>query len=98
MKADFESKSVICKKCNYIVAADEYDPQDFTKACLYDKKESSSSGFKRHAENAYLICLADNKRLDNEKAMIKLQEISSIRKRWNYMYLRGKNHIGWNLS
>jgi hypothetical protein len=98
VKADFESKSVICKKCNYIVAADEYDPQDFTKACLYDKKESSSSGFKRHAENAYLICLADNKRLDNEKAMIKLQEISSIRKRWNYMYLRGKNHIGWNLS
>ena len=74
MKADFESKTVTCKNCNYIAAADEYDPQDFTKACLYDKKESSSSGFKRHAETAYLSCLADNKRLDNEKAMIKLKE------------------------
>ncbi len=75
MKADFELKTVICKKCNYIAAADEYDSQEFTKACLYDKKEAASSGFKRHAETAYLSCLADNKRLDNEKSMIKLKEI-----------------------
>jgi hypothetical protein len=75
VKADFESKTVICKKCNYIAGADEYDSQEFTKACLYDKKEPASSGFKRHAETAYLSCLADNKRLDNEKSMIKLKEI-----------------------
>jgi hypothetical protein len=82
VKADFESKTAICKECNYMAAVDEYDPQDFTEACLYDKKEPSSSGFKRHAETAHLCCLADNKRLDNEKSM--LRRLSSIRKERNY--------------
>jgi hypothetical protein len=72
VKFDFESKTVICKNCNYMAAA----PQDFTKACVYDKKEPSSSGFKRHAKTSYSSCLADNKRLDNEKSMIKLNEIA----------------------
>jgi hypothetical protein len=75
VKAHFESKKVICKKCNCIAPADKYDSQDFMKACLYDKKEPTSSGFKRHAETAYLSHLADNKRLDNEKSIIKIKEI-----------------------
>ncbi len=39
LKADFEDKMVKCKKCNYIANADEYEPGDFTKACLYDSKQ-----------------------------------------------------------
>jgi hypothetical protein len=42
VKADFESKMVICKKFNYMEAADEYD----VTSCLFDKKEPSSSGLK----------------------------------------------------
>jgi hypothetical protein len=37
-------------------------------------KESSSSGFKKHTETAYLSCLADVKRADNEKNLISLRE------------------------
>jgi len=61
LKADFESKTVKCKKCNYVANADQYEVGDFTKACLYDSKPSSSSGYKKHAETAYLSCLADCK-------------------------------------
>ncbi len=74
LKVDFEAKKVICKKCNHQATSDEYDQEDFVKACLYDKKESSSSGFKKHAETAYLSCLADVKRADNEKSLISLRE------------------------
>jgi hypothetical protein len=70
LKADFESKTVICKKCNHVAAAEDYDAADFTRACLFDKKESSCSGFKKHTETAYLGCLADVKRADNERSMI----------------------------
>jgi len=48
-------------------AAEDYDSADFTRACLFDKKESSGSGFKKHTETAYLSCLADVKRADNER-------------------------------
>jgi hypothetical protein len=44
------------------------------RACLFDKKESSSSGLKKHAKAAYLSCLADVKRADNEKSLISLTE------------------------
>jgi hypothetical protein len=74
LKAEFESKTVKCKKCNHVANADEYEPGDFTKACLYDSKSSSTSGYKRHAETAYLSCLADCKRADNELEMIKLRK------------------------
>jgi len=81
LKADFESKTVKCKKCNYVANADQYEVGDFTKACLYDSKPSSSSGYKKHAETAYLSCLADCKRADNELEMIKLRkEEMSIKK------------------
>ena len=70
-----------CKKCNYVANADQYEVGDFTKACLYDSKPSSSSGYKKHAETAYLSCLADCKRADNELEMIKLRkEEMSIKK------------------
>ena len=74
LKADFESKTVKCKKCNYVANADQYEPGDFTKACLYDSKQSSTSGYKKHAETAYLSCLADCKRTDNELEIIKLRK------------------------
>ena len=65
---------VKCKKCNHVANADKYEPGDFTKAFLYDSKPSASSGYKRHAETAYLSCLADCKRADNEMEMIKLRK------------------------
>jgi hypothetical protein len=81
LKADFESKTVKCKKCNYVANADEYDVGDSSKACLYDRKPSSTSGYKEHAESAYLSCLADCKRADNELEVIKLRrEEMSIKK------------------
>jgi hypothetical protein len=72
LKADFESKTVKCKKCNYVANTDQYDVRDFTKACLYDSKPTSTSGYKTHAETAYLSCLADCKQ--NELEMIKLRK------------------------
>jgi hypothetical protein len=63
MKADFDTKTAICKKCNHVDAA------DFTKACLFDKKESSGSRFKM----AYLSCLFDVKRAENERLMISVR-------------------------
>jgi len=74
LKADFESKTVICKKCNHVAAAEDYDSADFTRACLFDKKESSGSGFKKHTETAYLSCLADVKRADNERSLISMRQ------------------------
>jgi hypothetical protein len=65
---------VKCKKCNHVANADEYESGDFTKACLYDSKASATSGYKKHAETAYLSCLADCKRADNEMEMIKLRK------------------------
>jgi len=41
---------------------------------LYDKKEPGSSGYKKHAETAYLSCLADVKRAESERMMITLKE------------------------
>jgi len=74
LKADFESKTVICKKCNHVAAAEDYDSADFTRAGLFDKKESSGSGFKKHTETAYLSCLADVKRADNERSLISMRQ------------------------
>ncbi len=52
IRADFEAKTVICKKCNHVAAAEEYLNEDFVRGCLYDKKESVSGGgtVKRHQE------------------------------------------------
>ncbi len=44
IQADFEAKSVKCKKCNHVAVAEEYLNEDFVRACLYDKKESGSGG------------------------------------------------------
>jgi hypothetical protein len=74
MKADFETKTGICKKCNHVATAEEYDTAGFTNACLFDKKESSRSGFKKHTEMAYLSCLADVKRAENERSMISMRQ------------------------
>ncbi len=63
-----------CKKCAHIGKADDYEPGDFTKVCLYDSKPSATNGYKRHAETAYLSCLADCKRADNELEMIRLKK------------------------
>lgn len=71
---DFEAKTVICKKCNHQAPSSDYNNEDFVKACLYDKKEPSSSGYKKHAETAYLSCLADVKRAESERMMITLKE------------------------
>jgi hypothetical protein len=71
---DFDAKTVVCKKCNHHASLDEYDNDDFIKACLYDKKEATSSGYKKQAETAYLSCLADVKRVENEKYLITLKE------------------------
>jgi hypothetical protein len=65
---------VICKKFNHQAKPDEYDQEDFVEACLNDWKESNTTGFKKHAETAYLSCLADVKRADNEKNLIILSE------------------------
>ena len=74
LRADFEQKTVTCKKCNHIGKAEDYDTADFLRACLYDSKQGSSSGYKKHAETAYLTCLADCKRADNEKEMILMKQ------------------------
>jgi hypothetical protein len=74
LKADIESKTVKCKKCNHIANANEYKASDFTKAFLYDSKPSGSSGYKKHAETAYLSCLADCKCADNEMEMIRIRK------------------------
>ena len=74
IKADFESKTVTCKKCHSVFESSVYDENDFTRACLFDKKEASSSGYKKHSETAYLTVLADCKKADNEKALIQLRE------------------------
>jgi hypothetical protein len=71
---DFDAKTVVCKKCNHQASSDEYDNDDFMKACLYDKKEATSSGYKKHAKTAYLSCLVDVKRAENEKYLITLKE------------------------
>jgi len=78
IKADAESKTVICKSCLHVSDASQYDVTDFTKACLYDRKESSVSAFKKHTETAYLSCLADIKRQDNEKAILVIREREMI--------------------
>jgi hypothetical protein len=46
LQADFELKTMTCKKCNHIGKAEDYDTADFLKACLYDSKQSKSSGTK----------------------------------------------------
>ncbi len=74
IKADFESKTVTCKKCQNVFESSVYDENDFTRACLFVKKEASSSGYKKHSETAYLTFLADCKKSDNEKALIQLRE------------------------
>jgi hypothetical protein len=74
VKVDAESKTVLCKSCLHVSDASEYDLADFMKACLYDRKESSVNAFKKHTETAYLSCLADIKRQDNEKVMLAIRE------------------------
>jgi len=72
LRSDYEQKTVTCKKCNHIGnKAEDYDTADF---CLYDRKQSSSSSYKNLAETAYLTCLADCKRADNEKEMILMKK------------------------
>jgi hypothetical protein len=75
IRADFDAKPVTCKKCNHIGEAEQYDAADFLKACLYDSKQGSggSGGYKKHSETAYLSCLADCKRAENENVMILLK-------------------------
>ena len=75
IRADFDAKTVTCKKCNHIGKAEQYDAADFLKACLYDSKQGSggSGAYKKHSETAYLSCLADCKRAENENAMILLK-------------------------
>ena len=41
---------------------------------MFDKKESSGSRFKKHTETAYLNCLADVNRADNERSMISIRQ------------------------
>ncbi len=66
IKADFESNTVTCKKChNILFESSVYDENDFTRARLFDKKEASSSGYKKHLETVYLTILADCKKADN---------------------------------
>jgi hypothetical protein len=45
------------------------------KACLYDSKQGSggSGTYKKHSERAYLSCLANCRRAENEIAMILLR-------------------------
>ena len=74
LRADFEQKTVTCKKCNHIGKAEDYDTADFLRACLYDSKQGSSSGYKKHAETAYLSCLADCKCAVNEMEMIRIRK------------------------
>jgi len=83
LKVDFESKTVKCKKCAHIGKVDDYEPGDFTKSCLCDSKPSETSGYKRHAETAYLSCLADCKRVDNELEMIRLKKEELVMKKAN---------------
>ena len=71
---DYEAKTVICKKCNHQAPSSDYNNDDFVKACLYEKKEPGSSGYKKHAETAYLSCLADVKKAESERMMITLKE------------------------
>jgi hypothetical protein len=71
---DFKAKTVIFKKCNHQAVSSDYDNDDFVKACLYDKKEASPSGYKKITETAYLRCLSyDVKKAESERAMIILQ-------------------------
>jgi hypothetical protein len=57
-----------------VAAAEEYDAANFTKACVFDSKESKGSGFKKYTETAYLSCLADEKRAENERSMISMRQ------------------------
>ena len=41
---------------------------------MYDSKPSASSGYEKHAETAYLSCLAGCKWADNEMEMIRLRK------------------------
>jgi len=81
LKAVFELKTVKCNKCNHAANANEYEASNFTKACLCNSKPSGSSGSKKHAETAYLSCLAYCKHADNEIEMIRLWKVDmSIKK------------------
>jgi hypothetical protein len=79
--ADFEAKTVICKKCNHAAVAEEYVNEDFVRACLHDKKESGSGGgtVKRHQETAYYSVIADLNRTTNEHDMIALRDAENQR-------------------
>ncbi len=81
IRADFEAKTVICKKCNHVAAAEEYVNEDFVRACLYDKKERGSGGgtVKRHQETAYYSVVVDLNRTTNERAMIVLRDAKNQR-------------------
>jgi transcription initiation factor TFIIIB Brf1 subunit/transcription initiation factor TFIIB len=81
IRADFEAKTVICKKCSHVAAAEDYSNEDFVRACLYDKKESGSGGgtVKRHQETAYYSVVADLNRTTNERAMIALRDAENQR-------------------
>ena len=79
IRADFDSKTVRCAKCNHVEKAELYDQVEFIKACYYDSKPSGnsstsgSSAFKKHQETAYLSMMADLERAKNENKHLDLK-------------------------
>jgi hypothetical protein len=75
LSADADTKTVSCKQCSHVSDASKYDVYDFTRACLFDRKESSiSGGYKRNNETAYLTSVAYVKTQENEATAIRLEE------------------------
>jgi len=64
----------------HVATAEEYDPTDFLKACFYDSKPSSPSGFKKHQETAYISMLDDLKWAKNETKRLELKKEEFILK------------------
>jgi signal recognition particle GTPase len=63
IKVDRDSKTVFCRSCKHVVNASKYNVMDFTQACLFDKKDTSTA-----------TGLADIKRHGNERLMLSLKE------------------------
>jgi hypothetical protein len=71
-----EGRFVMCMKCNHINNADDYDPLDFHKACVFESNKitlSSTSSFKKNTEVAYISSLSDLTRSQTKREAIKFE-------------------------
>ncbi len=76
-----EGRFVMCMKCNHINNADDSDPLDFHKACMFESNKitsSSTSSFKKNTEVAYIMSLSDLTRSQTEREAIKFESRKSL--------------------